>query len=62
VKIKTWHEYPPIPDRRFDYGAMDEDDNADGTLIGWGPTEAEAVLDLLRLFQERDELREERRA
>jgi hypothetical protein len=57
MKIKTWHEYPPIPDRRFDWGALDEDTNSgeDGHMIGWGRTEQEAIDDLYRLMQEKYE-------
>ena len=54
MKIVTWHEYPPIPDRRFDWGARDDDTNSgeDPHMIGWGATEQEAVDDLMRLIQE----------
>lgn len=45
-QIKTWHEFPPIPDRRFDYGATDGDYDL-GAKIGWGPTEQDAIKDLL---------------
>ena len=44
-KIITWHEYPPIPDRRFDWVAYREGDEEDGPR-GYGRTEAEAIADL----------------
>lgn len=46
MKIVTHHVYPPIPDRRFDWSAVD-DDTYDGTgPVGTGATEAEAIADL----------------
>ncbi len=49
-QIRTWHEYPPIPDRNFDYGAAFEDDEPDDDghmLVGWGSTPEEAIADLI---------------
>lgn len=47
MNIRTWNEYPPIPDRRFDWGAVDDDTYEPGYPIGWGKTEQEAIADLL---------------
>lgn len=50
-KIVTEHVFPPIPDRRFDWAAYDENyeppdsDGVGGWPIGWGRTEAEAIAD-----------------
>ena len=49
-KIITKFEYPPIPDRRFDWSAVTEDYDL-GSPIGRGATEAEA--DLLEQLEER---------
>lgn len=46
-KIITYHAYPPIPERRFDWCAY-RDGTEDGGLQGWGKTEADAVSDLIQ--------------
>lgn len=50
MKISTHFEYPPIPDRRFDWSAVDDDtyDGAEDSHcpIGRGATEQEAIDDL----------------
>jgi hypothetical protein len=51
MKIKTHHDYPPIPNRSFDWSAID-DDTYDGAPdskcpVGHGATEQEAIEDLL---------------
>lgn len=53
MKISTEYVYPPIPDRRFDWCATDDDtyDGA-GSPIGWGSTEQEAIADLLEQLSE----------
>ena len=43
-KIVTEHVYPPIPIRRFDWAAHYDDPEGPS---GWGPTEADAIADLL---------------
>ena len=45
-RIITRNEYPPIPDRRWDWSAV-TDDYEPGQPIGWGLTEQEAIADLL---------------
>jgi hypothetical protein len=56
VKIVTNHVFPPIPDRRFDWSAIDDDtyDGADDSRcpIGRGATEAEAITDLITQIAE----------
>ena len=47
--IVTHLEYPPIPDRSYDWRAVFEwysgDDNQP---VGWGETKGDAILDLLQ--------------
>jgi hypothetical protein len=50
MRIITSYDPPPIPDRRFDWSAVD-DDTYDGapdqhSAIGYGATEEEAIRDL----------------
>ena len=51
ARIVTNYEYPPIPDRRFDWSAIDENtyDGAEDSScpVGRGVTEQEAIDDLL---------------
>jgi hypothetical protein len=60
VRVSTHFDYPPIPLRNVDWSAIDDStyggDPSDP--IGRGPTEADAIADLL----EEIELREEARA
>ena len=42
--IQTHHVYPPIPDRRWDWVAYRDPEGRNGS----GPTEADAVGDLLQ--------------
>lgn len=56
MKIKTSHDFPPIPDRRFDWSAVDDDTyDGPGCPIGRGATEQEAIADLLAQIEEREE-------
>jgi hypothetical protein len=57
MKIITNHWPKPIPDRRFDWSAMEDGGNEN--MCGWGRTEAEAIEDLRRLHQEQAEYLEE---
>jgi hypothetical protein len=58
MNIVTNYDHPPIPDRSFDWSAVDDDtyDGAPDTHppcpIGRGATEAEAVADLLEQIAE----------
>lgn len=45
MKIRTSHDYPPIPIRDFDWSAV-TDDYEPGHPIGRGPTEQAAIDDL----------------
>jgi len=49
-KIVTNHVYPPIPDRSCDWSATYGDYDL-GKPIGYGPTEAEAIRDLLENYE-----------
>lgn len=51
-KIKTHYEYPPIPDRRFDWCAV-TDNYEPGCQIGWGRCETDAVEDLIAEIEDR---------
>jgi hypothetical protein len=54
-KIVTNYEFPPIPPRDHDWSARrdDSEPDDDGHMMqGWGPTEQEAVADLLRQEEE----------
>jgi len=46
-KIRTTHEYPPIPIRDYDWSAI-RDSYDEGDLIGYGRTEQDAINDLKR--------------
>ena len=54
MKIKT--EFHPTP-RGGEWTAIDDDtyDGPESHMLGWGKTEAEAIEDLERLFEERAE-------
>lgn len=57
MKIKTDFWMKPIPDRQFDWDAVDDDtyDGAEGSNcpIGHGATEQEAIADLMQQIEER---------
>lgn len=53
-EVKTSCVFPPIPVREFDWCAYHDGDEETGRY-GWGYTEKEAVADLARLDEERDE-------
>ena len=52
MKIKTEFVYPPIPDRRFDWSAVNDDTYDAGCPIGYGRTEQEAIDDLMEQLEE----------
>ncbi len=45
IKVRTSHDYPPIPVRDMDWSAVD-DNYDEGGHIGFGATEQEAIDDL----------------
>ena len=51
-KIKTNHEFPPIPDRRFDWCAVTDNYDGEGSPIGWGRTEEGAIEDLVAIIED----------
>jgi hypothetical protein len=55
AKIITSHDFPPIPDRRFDWSAY-LDGYEPGAPLGRGPTEESAIADLLEQLEERENL------
>lgn len=48
---KIYFDYPPIPDRRFDYQASDPD--GDGYPVAFGRNVAECKADIDRILEER---------
>jgi hypothetical protein len=57
-RIITNHSPKPIPDRQFDWSAIE--DGGDENMCGWGPTEKAAIEDLKRLqAEEADWLQEQ---
>jgi len=50
-KIKTHHEYPPIPVRHFDWSAV-TDNYEPGQPIGRGRTEEDAISDLVAQIED----------
>jgi hypothetical protein len=61
MTIKVVHEFPPIPDRRWDWRAYHEGEE-EQNHCGWGRTREEALADLERLDEEQCEANEERYA
>lgn len=56
-EIITSFEFPPIPDRRFDWSAIFDDyDGAEDSRcpIGRGPTREAAIADLMEQQEERE--------
>lgn len=52
MKIVAYYDPPPIPDRRFDWSALDYDSYEPGCPIGRGRTEEEARADLAEQMQD----------
>ena len=58
MRIVTEYWAKPIPDRSFDWSAVDDDtydgaeDSSNRNHVGYGRTEAEAIADLRRLLDE----------
>jgi hypothetical protein len=52
VKIYTSNVFPPIPARQFDWAAWDDNLGADGSPIGRGSTEQQAINDLTEQLAE----------
>lgn len=53
MKITTSFDYPPIPIRNYDWSAIDSNAyDGEGSLIGHGATEQDAIADLLGQMKE----------
>jgi hypothetical protein len=53
MRIKTFHYEPPIPMRCMYWGAIDDETyDGEGSPIGYGFTEQEAIEDLLWQIEE----------
>jgi hypothetical protein len=51
--IQTSHDYPPIPNRNFDWSAvLDSYEGELGDPHGQGPTEEAAIADLLEQLED----------
>lgn len=67
MKIKTSHDFPPIPIRSFDWSAYDDNtyDPGEydyetgryigGSPVGHGATEQEAIRDLMEQLEETEQ-------
>jgi hypothetical protein len=54
MKVTTSFVFPPIPIRKFDWCAIDDDTyDGPGSPIGSGETEQEAIGDLMEQIAER---------
>jgi hypothetical protein len=53
MNIKTSFDFPPIPNRAFDWSAIDDDSYDYDQPVGRGPTEESAIADLLEQLEER---------
>lgn len=51
MKIHTTYVYPPIPIRLFDWSAVTDDYDGPGSPIGHGPTEREAIAELMQAIE-----------
>ena len=55
MNIRTEYWPKPIPDRNYDWSAIDDDtydgavDSSTRNQIGYGPTEAAAIADLMEM-------------
>lgn len=48
MKVVTYYDPPPIPDRNHDWKAIDYDTyDGPGSAIGYGRSEEDAVADLM---------------
>jgi len=58
MNIRTKYDPPPIPDRSFDWSAIDDstydgaEDSGTRNQIGYGRTQAEAIDDLMEILGE----------
>ncbi len=55
MNIKTHYDYPPIPNRLFDWSAIDDVSPDSRSPVGHGATEEEAIADLKEQIAERKE-------
>lgn len=51
VKVHADFVYPPIPDRRWDWSAVTDDYDGEGSPCGHGRTEPDAITDLLEQLE-----------
>jgi len=52
MKIKTSYELTPMPNRNFDWCAVDDDTyDGEGCPCGWGATEEDAISDLMEQIE-----------
>ncbi len=53
--IRLEHVNPPIPDRRHDWLAYDDDDPENTAMQGWGRTQWEALREFADRLEEEDD-------
>ena len=58
MKIRTEYWAKPIPDRRWDWSAVDDETYEGGGPIGFGPTEEAAIADLMEEIELRHGLQD----
>ena len=55
INVRTTHEFPPIPQRQFDWSAINDDTyDGLGSPIGFGKTEQDAINDLFEQMTDED--------
>lgn len=61
MKIRTEYWPKPIPDRRFDWSAIDDDsydgapDSSTRNEIGYGITQYDAIKELIEILKEKED-------
>lgn len=58
MTLKTVYDPKPIPIRRFDWEAYDDDTFDMGSCIGYGTTEQEAIDNLMEMIDEETDANE----
>lgn len=53
MKIITHYDPKPISIRQFDWSAVTNNYDGEGSPIGYGETEAEAIAELKQIIEER---------
>ena len=62
MNIRTIHIFPPIPIRKYDWCAVDNDTfdaENPATVVGYGSTKEEAIADLLHQIEEANDVNDD---